>query len=103
MNTGNLSGGKIRFTMAATHHREMLPVCLVTNGETSGRDCKSQTNTLFNYCPQLLGAARTKITFRDTEKCLVQKRRASMLSRRTTRRENISTTHYEVSHKTKLS
>lgn len=33
VNTGNLSGGKIRFMMAATQHREMPPVRVVTKGE----------------------------------------------------------------------
>lgn len=75
VNTGNLSGGKIRFMMAATQHREMPPVRLVTKGETSGRYHKSQTNTLFSYCPQLLGPAGIKVTFKDTEKCLVQKKK----------------------------
>lgn len=67
MNIGNPSGGKIRFTMAATQHREVPPVCPVTKGETSDRDRKSQTPTFFSYCLQLLGPARIKVTFKDTE------------------------------------
>lgn len=38
----------IRFSMAATSKERCASMCLVTKGETSGRDRKSQTHVLFN-------------------------------------------------------
>lgn len=53
--------------MAATEDREMYPMGLIKKGETGGRNHKSQTCKLCNYCLRLSGPARIKVIFKDTE------------------------------------
>lgn len=77
----------------------MPTMCLVTKGETSGRGHKSQTHVLFNYGLRVWRPERIKVTFKDIEECLFQKKKGLLLSGRATRKENISTEYYEGTHK----
>lgn len=61
-----LSGSKTSFPMAATEHRA-APWVSGYKGTDSGRDQESQTHIVFNHCLRLLGPARIKVIFKDTE------------------------------------